>query len=261
MCSSLEEINLPEDLKTIGEMAFAFTKINNLIIPKNVTEIVGICYACTNLENVSFAEESQLKTIGASSFIMCSKLTSIIIPSLVTEIGSGAFYSCTNLKEVVFSSSIEKIESEAFYASGIETLTFGNTSSLAIIGNEAFQDCPNLTTVVIPETVNSIGESAFAGCSNLINVSFEDNIQLLSLYQFVFSNCTSLEQIIIPESVKYINPNVFNGCSKLTYIYFENKTGWKVSEQEITEEQLTPANAALLLKETYLSKVWTRQEI
>ena len=261
MCSSLEEINLPEDLKTIGEMAFAFTKINNLIIPKNVTEIVGICYACTNLENVSFAEESQLKTIGASSFIMCSKLTSIIIPSLVTEIGSGAFYSCTNLKEVVFSSSIEKIESEAFYASGIETLTFGNTSSLAIIGDEAFQDCLNLTTVVIPETVNSIGESAFAGCSNLINVSFEDNIQLLSLYQFVFSNCTSLEQIIIPESVKYINPNVFNGCSKLTYIYFENKTGWKVSEQEITEEQLTPANAALLLKETYLSEVWTRQEI
>ena len=52
--------------------------------------------------------------IGEDAFSYCSSLTSVIIPSSVTEIGEGAFFVCSSLTSVNIPSSVTSIEESAF---------------------------------------------------------------------------------------------------------------------------------------------------
>ena len=60
---------------------------------------------------VTFAEGSQLQTIGNNAFDYCKMLESIEIPESVTSIGSYAFDYCNNLKSVTLRcSQLQTIE-------------------------------------------------------------------------------------------------------------------------------------------------------
>lgn len=76
--------------------------------------------------------------IGASVFSDCRSLTSVIIPSSVTEIGWGVFKYCRSLTSVNIPLSVTRIESGTFV------------------------NCTSLTSVNIPSSVTEIGESAFS---------------------------------------------------------------------------------------------------
>lgn len=52
-----------------------------------------------------------IKSIGGSAFSNCYSLTSIIIPSSVTNIGDSAFYNCTNLN--IYGYSVSTTETSA----------------------------------------------------------------------------------------------------------------------------------------------------
>ena len=78
--------------------------------------------------------------LGNYVFFGCSGLTSLTIPSSVTEIGNSAFEGC----------------------SGLTSLTI--PSSVTSIGYYAFKGCSGLTSMTIPSSVTSIGNSAFQGC-------------------------------------------------------------------------------------------------
>lgn len=84
--------------------------------------------------------------IGASVFSDCRSLTSVIIPSSVTEIGWGVFKYCRSLTSVNIPSSVTEI------------------------GEYAFGGCSSLTSVDIPSSVTSIGERAFYDCSGLRSI-------------------------------------------------------------------------------------------
>lgn len=84
--------------------------------------------------------------IGASVFSDCRSLTSVIIPSSVTEIGWGVFKYCRSLTSVNIPSSVTEI------------------------GEYAFWGCSSLTSVDIPSSVTSIGERAFVLCSGLRSI-------------------------------------------------------------------------------------------
>ena len=48
-----------------------------------------------------------MKVIGESTFFYCKSLTSIAIPSAVSEIGMGAFANCTSLTDIQFAGTKE----------------------------------------------------------------------------------------------------------------------------------------------------------
>lgn len=102
----------------------------------------------------------------ANDFYGCSTITSVVIPTTVTEIGFGAFQNCTNLTSV----------------------TFAPGSQLTAIYAYAFAGCTNLTSIDLPNSVTTIYEYAFADTGltscNLKNVS--------SLGYGVFSECHAL---------------------------------------------------------------------
>ena len=107
--------------------------------------------------------------IGYCAFWGCSGLTSVTIPSSVTEIGPFAFSDCRSLTSVPIPSSITKIGDNAFSGcSGLTSVTI--PSSVTEIGSSAFSDCRGLTSVTVPSSVTKIGDNTFSGCSGLTSV-------------------------------------------------------------------------------------------
>lgn len=99
ICSNIEKIKLPDTLKTIDQSAFKDSKLNWIMLPKDLT------------------------SIGHKSFAGCVNLTKIAFPENLYWISSGAFEDCINLKEIVLSNSIEYITNDSFKGcNSLETL-------------------------------------------------------------------------------------------------------------------------------------------
>lgn len=185
-CKNLKEVVLPASLKTIGKNAFM---------------------DCTNLESVTFAEGTQITTLGEGCF-SGSGIKEINVPQSVKTIEREAFYGCSALKTVHLSAATTSVSPEAFkhcenlsafdvaddnpnYSAVKGYLCSKDKSTLLVfppakakeditllppsvteIGDYAFYDCPNLTNVVIPKKVTKIGERAFGLCKNLRTIAF-----------------------------------------------------------------------------------------
>ena len=181
--------------------------------------------------------------IGYCAFWGCSGLTSVTIPSSVTEIGPFAFSDCRSLTSVTIPSSITKIGDNAFSGcSGLTSVTI--PSSVTEIGSSAFSDCRGLTSVTIPSSVTKIGYETFAYCSGLTSVTIPSSVTEIGRYAFAssgltsvtipssvteigssaFSGCSGLTSVTIPSSVTKIGDNAFSGCSGLTSVYVSWKT-------------------------------------
>ena len=79
-CKNIKRVDIPESVIIIGEKAF---------------------FACTNLETVSFGQNSKLQTIGDGAFAGCTSLKEIEIPASITVLYLSAFSECDNLKTII----------------------------------------------------------------------------------------------------------------------------------------------------------------
>jgi surface protein len=94
-CTELTSINIPASVTSIGKWTFGYAnKLPSIEIPDSVTSILDYAFSgCSELSSVTFADNSQLTSIGSKAFRGALVLTSIIIPTDVTSIGSDAFIS------------------------------------------------------------------------------------------------------------------------------------------------------------------------
>ncbi len=146
-------------------------------------------------------------------------LTSVAIPSTVTNIGGYAFYYCTAMLEVTLAKGLIQIEDGAFYAdSSLSSITI--PGSVSSIGDNAFQDCTCLTNAVIMEGVTSIGNEAFLGCTNLRTVTIAGSVT--NIGDGAFESCSNLNSITIAGSV---GSYAFAYCTSLTNASFSNGVG------------------------------------
>ena len=196
------------DLKTIGENAFAYTKLESFNFPKGVTNIKNNAFiGCTNMTTAEFADDAIITTIGAGAFADCG-LTAISIPNSVTSLQKEAFRNCSALSTVNVSENLTDISPEAFkYCENLEDINVDKKNpayssvdgylltknkktlvlfphgkaharftllppSITKIGDFAFLECINLTNVMIPNKVESIGDRAFSLCKNLNTIAF-----------------------------------------------------------------------------------------
>jgi len=83
---------------------FAFYKANcleSVEIPASVTSIeMYAFYYCANLQNVTFAKNAKVTTLGEGAFCMCESLKSIKIPASVTSVDIYAFEYCNDLTDI-----------------------------------------------------------------------------------------------------------------------------------------------------------------
>ena len=222
-------------------------QIYEVVIENGVTSIgVDAFSECHALGSVTFAEDSQLESIGESAFSFTA-MTSIEIPASVTSIGNYAFYS-TNLTSIEIPASVTSIGANAFSeCHALGSVTFAEGSQLESIGNNAFQNCYNLTSITIPASVTSIGSNVFQncdlasitvadgntvydsrnGCNAIIekstnkliigckNSTIPASVTSIGNYAFYATNLTSIE---IPASVTSIGMRAFQNCSSLATV-------------------------------------------
>ena len=208
-CNSLEEVQLPDSLLTIGECAFACCNtLKKIIIPKNVKKIGESAFqGCPSLEEVQLPDS--LLTIGKYAFTCCNTLKKIIIPENVTEIESKAFESCAKLEEVQL------------------------PDSLLTIGDSAFHDCSALKKIEIPKNVKEIGDCAFESCNSLKEVQLPAS--LLNIGQYAFCDCPALESIRIPKNVTEIGDCAFKSCTSLVTVYVSRDAEIKIGKNAFPE--------------------------
>ena len=206
---NIENLILSKTLSTIDTEAFYNSALKSVIVPNGVTTIEKCAFQnCSELKDVTFQEDSQLRTIEGGysygAFYGCTSLTSIEIPASVQTIGEAAFEACVKLA----------------------TVKFDKESRLETIDSRSFYSCP-ITTIDIPASVEIIGAAAFSGCTRLASVKFESNSQLKAIAggynpsDGAFYGCTSLTSIEIPASVQTIGKAAFQECTKLATVKFE----------------------------------------
>ena len=173
-------------------------------------DIIGVSAfeGCISLTSVNIP--SSVTEIGVNAFKYCSSLTSVNIPSSVTEIGGSAFYSCRYLKSVNIPSSVTKIGEEAF-SRCTSLASISIPSSVTAIGNQAFSSCTSLTNVNIPSSVTAIGNQAFSSCTSLTSVNIPSSVT--SIGDRAFYSCSGLRSVYVyAETPPSISANAFNGC-------------------------------------------------
>ena len=134
-CSSLQEINLPENVEFTGTSPFAGTAYLNglpdgfLVFGKFLLGYKGSCPS------------------------------SITVPEGVESVCDSAF-SGKSISSVTFPSSLRRIGKNAFYNCRMARLTF--PEGLQVIDDSAFENINSLSTVNFPRTLKRIGMYAFA---------------------------------------------------------------------------------------------------
>ena len=232
--SALGEINIPNSVTSIGQLAFSnCTGLTSVTIPNSVTSIGWNAFY--NVPNIVYSGDATGSPWGARSrngyvdgYLVYSNNTKItlracssaaqgeiIIPNSVTSIGSSAFSSCSGLTSVTIPNSVTSIGRSAFYqCTGLTSVTIGNR--VTSIGIEAFRGCSGLTSVTIPNSVTSIGERAFLSCSGLTSVTIPNRVTRIGDY--AFNGCSGLTSVTIPNSVTSIGRSAFYQCTGLTSI-------------------------------------------
>lgn len=167
---------------------------------------------------------SSVTNIDIRTFSGCTGLTSVTMGDGVTNIGDSAFFNCTRLTSIVLSKNLRSI------------------------GDHVFQYCTNLRDITIPERVACIGEYAFYGCDNLSSINIPYNLRRVDSYAFNrisdvhitnitrwcsidFSNSSSnplnknlylngnlLSDLVIPDTVTEIKDYAFRNCECLKSI-------------------------------------------
>ena len=189
--------------KTIGEYAFAGTKISAISIPQSVETIHDYAFSnCSALENIEIG--NSVKTIGNYAFTKCGKLSTVSIPGNVETIGSYAFSNCSVLGNIEIGSGVKTIGNYAFSdCTALKDVEIGSET----IGDFAFSDCTALKDVKIGSGVKTIGDFAFNNCSAIVSIAIPSPVETIG--NGAFNSCTSLSDITVSESVKKIGDKAF----------------------------------------------------
>lgn len=169
----------------IGYSAFGSlsTPINvsSVFIPATVLSIGDSAFIyCDALTTVTFAENSQLKSIERAAFWgsehVHPRFKEIKIPDSVETIGNGAFYECRDLERIALPSALQTLSSVTFYnCTALSEVTF--PASLKTIESSAFSGCRNLSEVKLPASLTAIQSSVFHLCINLKTVSYNGSLE------------------------------------------------------------------------------------
>ena len=174
----------PYTVTAIGDSAFnpssPRSNVSSVFIPATVRSIGDSAFSYWDaLTTVTFAENSQLKSIGRAAFYGTEhaypRFKEIKIPDSVETIGNGAFYDCRDLERIDLPSALQTLSTVTFYnCTALSEVTF--PASLKTIESSAFGGCRNLSEVKLPASLTEIQSGIFSGCYNLTNIHYDGSM-------------------------------------------------------------------------------------
>ena len=255
-CSGLTSITIPNSVTSIGGSAFqSCSGLTSVTIPNSVTSIGGYAfYGCSGLTSVIIG--SGVLSIGSDAFSYTNLKKTIWLtntPPSGYNNAKGAVNYVSNDQFSIDNKVVYKSLSSYFDVDGIRYVPVSlsdrtcdaidciceSSANIKIASTVTYKGVTLNVKSIKPylaynnkfiNTLNidiegSLPDYAFAGCSNLKNVSYGDKIDGIGNY--TFSNCTSLISLISSENVSYSNilyvskkintigNNAFNGCNEI----------------------------------------------
>ncbi|MBE6633123.1 MAG: hypothetical protein E7620_02130 [Ruminococcaceae bacterium] len=220
----LETITFAENsqLKTIGDSAFLGEDswwsssgfLTSIEIPASVESIGRDAFRFLgDLREVTFAEGSQLKSIGAYAFDSCDYLETITLPKSLTSVGAYAFANCGYLEEVIF----EEGGTEDLVLGALSYYDYVNVNGETVteieIGN-VFNHCSYLAKVVLPSNLVEICEYSFYYAGGYLwggeslEITLGENSRLATIGAYAF-HYSGIKSIVIPKTVRSLPPMVY----------------------------------------------------
>ena len=185
-CTSLKTINFPDHLVKTNDFTFENTpwldeqrKANPLVIVNN-----AVIDARTTTGDV--VVPSGVKYVAGGAFSKNDKVTSVVLPTSVTEIADSTFWMCNNLKSV-------------------------DMKGAEVIGVTAFGYCEKLSELKISKKLKTIQTLAFSDCNGSANITFYGtendwkNVEILSEDNFLKNARITFEKDFIEEVTGDVN--------------------------------------------------------
>lgn len=167
--TSLQRVDLPASVESIGVRAFAF---------------------CENLMEIRFGGRSgyysALSYIGDRAFIGCERLTVLALGELQGNLvcGKKAFAHCTRLRAAVLPMGMTEISEGMF--EGCRALTYLRLpEALQVIHTSAFSSCLSLSFVSLPAQVYRVDDCAFSFCASLESIALPEGECMVSATAFL----------------------------------------------------------------------------
>lgn len=104
-----------------------FNSFNNALYFKSENNEFFVLVKANDKEISSCEINAETRIIADSAFRDCKNLTTVTIPSGITQIGDEAFYECRALKSVHIPKSVTHIGRSAFACLALENITFDGT--------------------------------------------------------------------------------------------------------------------------------------
>ena len=161
-CYKLKKVVLPSTIKTIGIFAFFDSSVDDMNFPEGLDSIGYLSMHGTRLTEVVLPKT--IRTIGYKTFASNFKLKKVVLPEGLTEIPDNLCSSCIELEKIVIPESVIKINTEAF--SACLKLKTNLPPKLKWIGSDAFSSS-GLDSIVFPATMEYIGKEAFQDLTKL----------------------------------------------------------------------------------------------
>lgn len=149
-CTNLTGIVI-KDGADIGSSIVKDTNVMSAIVGDNVR--TGSSFA--NCKTLKHVEMGKNKNSGRhySTFLGCSSLAFVKLPSDITRIETNMFKNCSSLTSIQLPDSVEDIGYNAFYGSGLTSIAL--PKRLLRIGKCAFQNT-QITNLTLPDRLISV---------------------------------------------------------------------------------------------------------
>ena len=237
-CTSLEDVKLPDSLRSIDESAFENCKSISNIKLNNGLEKIGdkVFLNCTGIHSLTIPES--VTSMGVHMLNGCVNLETLELPYAATKKsctdkdGSVDGYCSVSDLFVAHSGYENDINNFKGYAISKITITGGekiadfaftgmstlkeidlSKSKATSIGKYAFRYCTSLENVILNDKIEEVGNY---GYSNTAIKTLPDNKKITSLGEYVFEGCKNLTDITIPESYQSIGGYAFKDCTGIT---------------------------------------------
>ena len=222
---------IPAGITNIYEGAFAGSAITELVVPTYVQSIGERAFAESKLTKVTFsANRNGALEIDTEAFAECAYLTSVVfeantrgtVDAGAVTIGESAFAPSTSmtprLATVTFGAGVN-VASIGEYAfagqTALTTVSCADNAVVTAIGAYAFEKCDKLTEIVLSGGTTSIGDYAYSECKNVAKVTFLPGSSSINFGSHVFNDCIKLSEVNLPASLTKFDGSTFSGCNAL----------------------------------------------
>ncbi|MCM1309756.1 MAG: leucine-rich repeat domain-containing protein [Bacteroides sp.] len=239
LISSIESVNIPNTILSIGDEAFnGCSHLNSIIVPGSVTSLGTSVFAgCTDLETATI--DANIYSVPNNTFENCTALTSVVFTNPnVNSIGDCAFKNCTSLTDITFAcNSLSIVFDSAFEGVNMSNVTvhvplgcennFAKLSQLGatVTGPEIPQAFTvdgikyNVTSTNPLEVYVSTKQDQTRTTPVVIpaNVTYDGfTFAVVGITYAAFDHCKHIPSITLPEGLRVIENSAFTWCESLT---------------------------------------------